>query len=84
MGQRETIIAQQLQDIKTSLESRDIAKVYQLCDLLKINIAQYHGDKSTIHRIKTIADIAQPSTSNLTLNDRIKEIDDLISILNLG
>jgi hypothetical protein len=82
MGPSETIIAHQLQDIKISLESRDIAKVYQLCDLLKINIDQYHGEESITHRIKIIADIAQPSTSNLTLNDRIQEIDSLVSILN--
>ena len=84
MGQGETIIAKQLQDIKTNLESRDIAKVYQLCDLLKINIEKYQGNKSITHRMKIIADIAQPSTSNLTLNDRVKEIDALISILNAG
>ena len=83
MGQNEIHIGQKLQDIKINLESRDIAKVYQLCDLLKIDIGQYPVDESIIHRIKIIADIAQPSTSNLTLNDRIQEIDALICILNV-
>ncbi len=83
MGQNEIIIRQKLQDIKINLESRDIAKVYQLCDLLKIDIERYPVEESIIHRIKIIADIAQPSTSNLTLNDRIQEIDALICILNV-
>jgi hypothetical protein len=82
MGQNEVIIAQQLQQIKRNLESRDIAKMYQLCDELKINIEKYHVDESVASRIKIIADIAQPSTSNLTLNDRVKEIEDLVDILS--
>ena len=82
MGQNENIMAQQLRDIKINLESRDIAKVYQLCDQLKVTIKRYHVDESITSRIKIIADIAQPSTSNLTLNDRVSEIDTLIDILN--
>ena len=45
MGQNENIMAQQLQDIKINLESRDIAKVYQLCDKLKVTIKRYHVDE---------------------------------------
>ncbi|QMU55110.1 MAG: hypothetical protein GKS07_09600 [Nitrosopumilus sp.] len=82
MGQNENIIVQQLQDIKSNLESRDIAKVYQLCDELKVAIDRYHADESITSRIKIIAEIAQPSTSNLTLNDRVREIDALMDILN--
>ena len=82
MGHNEVILGKQLQNIKINLESRDIAKVYQLCDLLKVNIERYPVEQSTTQRIKIIADIAQPSTSNMTLNDRVKEIDALISILN--
>jgi hypothetical protein len=82
MGQNEDIMAQQLQEIKINLESRDIGKVYQLCDKLKVTIEKYHVDESITPRIKIIADIAQPSTSNLTLNDRVREIDTLIDILN--
>ena len=82
MGQNENVIVQQLQDIKSNLESRDIAKVYQLCDELKVTIDRYRVDESVTSRIKIIADIAQPSTSNLTLNDRVREIDTLIGILN--
>ena len=82
MGQNENVIVQQLQDIKSNLESRDIVKVYQLCDELKVTINRYRVDESVTSRIKIIADIAQPSTSNLTLNDRVREIDTLIGILN--
>jgi hypothetical protein len=82
MGQNENIMAQQLQDIKINLESRDIVKVYQLCDELQVTIKRYHVDESITPRIKIIADITQPSTSNLTLNDRVSEIDTLIDILN--
>ena len=82
MGQNENVIVQQLQYIKSNLESRDIAKVYQLCDELKVTIDRYRVDEFVTSRIKIIADIAQPSTSNLTLNDRVKEIDTLIGILN--
>jgi hypothetical protein len=82
MGQNENVIVQQLQYIKSNLESRDIAKVYQLCDELKVTIDRYRVDESVTSRIKIIADIAQPSTSNLTLNDRVREIDALIGILN--
>ena len=82
MGQNENVIVQQLQYIKSNLESRDIAKVYQLCDELKVTIDRYRVDVSVTSRIKIIADIAQPSTSNLTLNDRVREIDTLIGILN--
>ena len=45
-------------------------------------IKRYHVDESINPRIKIITDIAQPSTSNLTLNDRVREIDTLIDILN--
>jgi len=81
MGENESIISQQLHDIKINLETRDIAKVYQLCDQLKVSIERYNVDKSISSRIKIVAEIAQPSTSNLTLNDRVREIDDLIDIL---
>ena len=83
MGVNENIIAQQLTDIKDNLEDRDIGKVFQLCDELKMNIEEYPVDESIISRLKTIADIPEPSTSNLSLNDRIKEIDELIDILYL-
>ncbi len=82
MGQNENVIAHELQKIKINLENRDIAKVYQLCDELKSNISEYRVDESLTPRIETIANIAQPSTSNLTLNDRVQEIDELISILH--
>ena len=83
MGQNENIISHLLQDIKNNLESRDIAKVYHLCDELKTAINRYPVDESIASRIKIIAEIAQPSTSNLTLNDRVREIDALIDILNI-
>ena len=82
MGQNENIMAQQLQDIKINLESRDIAKVYQLCDKVQVTIKKYHIDESITPKIKIITDIAQPSTPYLTLNDRVREIDTLIDILN--
>lgn len=82
MGQNENSLSQQLNDIKINLENRDIAKVYHLCDQLKISIEKYNIDKSITSRIKIVADIAQPSTSNLTLNDRVREIDVLIGVLN--
>ncbi len=82
MEDNEKIIASQLLEIKNNLENRDIAKVYQLCDELKMNVKKYSINKAITPRINTIADIAQPSTSNLTLNDRIREIDDIIDILN--
>jgi hypothetical protein len=84
LGHGENIIAKQLLDIRINLENRDIVKVCQLCDELKINIERYQVDKSIRSRIKIITDIAQPSTSNLTLNDRIQEIDVLIDSLNVA
>ena len=82
MGDGERTMSKLLLEIKVNLEGRDIAKVYQLCDELKVNIDECHMDKTITSRIGAIASIAQPSTSNLTLNDRILEIDDLIDILN--
>ena len=55
MGQNENVIVQQLQDIKSNLEGRDIAKVYQLCDELKVTIDRYRVDESITSRIKIIA-----------------------------
>ena len=81
MGVNENIIVQHLADIKNYLDERDIAKVYQECDLLKKHIDEYPVDSKLISRLIQIALIPEPSTSNLSLNDRIDEIDELIGLL---
>ena len=82
MREEDSMVVQKLQAIKSNLENRDIAKVYQLCDELKIIMDKYQISESVRPRIKTISEIAQPSTSNLTLNDRVMEIDALVDIMN--
>jgi len=81
MGINENIIAQHLADIRNYLNERDIAKVYQECESLKINIDKYPVDPKLISRLRQIASIPEPSTSNLSLNDRMGEIDELRDIL---
>ena len=82
MREEDSMVVQKLQAIKSNLENRDIAKVYQLCDELKIIMDKYQISESIRPRIKTISEIAQPSTSSLTLNDRVMEIDALVDIMN--
>ena len=81
MGVNESIIVQHLTDIKNYLNERDIAKVYQECDLLKKNIDEYPVNSKLISRLRQISLIPEPSTSNLSLNDRMDEIDELIELL---
>ena len=80
MAKNERIIAQDLTEIKGAIQSNDFEKLSELCKVLRKEIKKYPVKPDIFDRLEKITgyDI---SPSNLSIHEKILEIDNLVDLL---
>ncbi|GKS67926.1 hypothetical protein YTPLAS73_14730 [Nitrosarchaeum sp.] len=80
MAKNERIIAQDLAEIKHAIQTQDITKISEWCEKLSREIKKYPVKPNVIDRLEHITNYPK-SSLNITLDEKIKEISNLIDIL---
>lgn len=80
MAKNERIIAQDLTEIKGAIQSNDYEKIDELCVILIREIKKYPVKPFIFDRLENVARYNQ-STSNLSIKEKIREIDNLVDLL---
>ena len=82
MAKNERIIAQDLAEIKHSIQIQDSPKINELCEILTREIKKYPVKPDVIDRLKQVSSYSGSSSAlNISLDEKVKEVKDLIEIL---
>ena len=81
MAKNERIIAQDLAEIKYSVQTQDFPKIHELCPILVRDTKKYPIKPNIADRLKTISDYCHNPSLVKPIDKNIKEINELIEIL---
>ena len=81
MAKNERIIAQDLAELKYALRLDDSEKIQELCDILTKEIKKYPVTPNLIPRLETVSRYSNVSPEEKSLEEKTREIDDLVDIL---
>ena len=81
MGKNENIIAQDLCEIKHAIQTQDITKINEQCEILGREILKYSVKPNIIDKLKDISNYSESSSLSKSSEEQIKEINDLVDIL---
>ncbi len=80
MEKNENIIAQDLCEIKDALQTQDKIKLDEQCKILSKEIKKYAVKPNIIDKLNEVSDYSDLSQFK-SLEDKIQEINELVSIL---
>jgi hypothetical protein len=81
MAKNERIIAQDLAELKHTIQTQDTAKITESCRILLRDIKKYPVKPELITRLEHVSSYSKVSTLNVSLDEKIKEVSILIDIL---
>ena len=80
MAKNERIIAQDLAELKHAIQTQDTPKINELCAILSKEIKKYPVKPDVIDRLEKVSNYSN-SSLDVVLDEKIKEVSDLIDIL---
>ena len=81
MAKNERIIAQDLAEIKHAIQTQDTVKLNELCKILGREIKKYPVKPNITDRLEHVSGYTESSTLNMSVDEKVKEVRDLIDIL---
>ena len=81
MAKNERIIAQDLAELRYALQTENTNDIENLCHILKREISKYPVKQDLIGRLESVTNYYDASTVDLTLDEQITEITNLVDIL---
>ena len=81
MAKNERIIAQDLAEIKHAIQVHDTDKIQELCNILTKEIKKYPVTSNLIPRLEIVSRYSNISLQEKSLEEKTREIDDLVDIL---
>ena len=81
MAKNERIIAQDLAELKHAIQTQEDAKISELCKILSREIRKYPVKPDIFYRLEHVSCYSESSTLNISSDEKINEINDLIDIL---
>ena len=79
MGKNERIIAQDLAEIRHALQTNDLSKILELCEILTKEIKKYHVKPDVVDRLEKVSGYSD--SPSIVFDEKINEINNLIEIL---
>ena len=81
MAKNERIIAQDLAEIKHAIQTQETAQISELCKILSREIRKYPVKPDILNRLEQISCYPESLTLNISSDEKIKEINNLMNIL---
>jgi len=81
MAKNERIIAQDLAELKHAIQTQDITKITESYKILSRDIKKYPVRPELVTRLEHMSSYSEVSTSNESLDEKIKEVSIIIDIL---
>jgi hypothetical protein len=81
MAKNERIIAQDLAELKHAIQIQDVGKITESCGILSRDVKKYPVKPELVARLERVSCYSEVSTLTVSLDERTKEIGELIDIL---
>jgi len=81
MAKNERIIAQDLAELKHAIQTQDTTKITESCRILSRDIKKYPVRPELVTRLEHMSSYLEVSTSNESLDEKVKEVSIIIDIL---